>query len=97
MLKHFQVKVAHTTFWGKRQDSIIDIDDIKLLSDTAQNESAGNNFWKMEFYDEKRKPLFISTKYGKIHNMDKFQHVFGQTNFGQNVPKPQILFYRVFV
>ena len=34
------VKFAHLSFWGKRKELLVNIDDIKFFSDTSQKETA---------------------------------------------------------
>ena len=68
------VRFSHISFWGKRKELLINIDDIKFLSDTSQKETANHNvFWKVQFYDPKLSTMFISTKYGGITDPDKFR------------------------
>jgi len=74
------VKFAHISFWGKRKELLINIDDIKFFSDTSQKETANYNvFWKVQFYDTKLSTMFISTKYGGITDPDKFRLIFGSS------------------
>ena len=71
------VRIAHISFWGKRKDIIVDIEDIKFLSDTTQKETANHNvFWKVQFYNPKLSTMFISTKYGGIEDPDSFRYVY---------------------
>jgi len=37
-------------------------------------------FWKVKFYDDIEKPLFISTKYGGIRDVETFERIFGKIN-----------------
>ena len=68
------VKFAHISFWGKRKEILVNIDDIKFFSDTSQKETANHNvFWKVQFYDPKLSTMFISTRYGGITDPDKFR------------------------
>jgi len=74
------VRFSHISFWGKRKELLINIDDIKFLSDTSQKETANHNvFWKVQFYDPKLSTMFISTKYGGIADPDKFRLIFGSS------------------
>lgn len=74
------VRFSHISFWGKRKELLINIDDIKFLSDTSQKETANHNvFWKVQFYDPKLSTMFISTKYGGITDPDKFRLIFGSS------------------
>ena len=68
------VKFSHISFWGKRKELLVNIDDIKFFSDTSQKETANYNvFWKVQFYDPKLSTMFISTKYGGITDPEKFR------------------------
>ena len=35
-------------------------------------------FWKIGFYDDVEKPLFICTKYGGIRDLETFERIFGK-------------------
>ena len=68
-----KVRIAHLSFWGKRKDIIVDIEDIKFLSDTTQKETANHNvFWKVQFYNPKLSTMF---KYGGFEDPDSFRYV----------------------
>ena len=60
--------MAHLTFWGKRKDVTVSIDDIMPISET--NENIGSIYWKMSFYEDSsasklldRSELYITTRY----------------------------------
>ena len=62
------MKLAHLTFWGKRKDVTVSIDDIMPISET--NENIGSIYWKMSFYEDSsasklldRSELYITTRY----------------------------------
>jgi hypothetical protein len=69
------VRFARVTFWGKRADQVVPIDEVKLVSDTS--EDVDSVFWKVEFYDDKAVDFYITTRFGGIEDMDKFKLIFG--------------------
>lgn len=70
-----KVRFAHITFWGKRSDIEVNIDDIKFASETNQNFQ--NIYWLVKFQDPKQSSLIISTRFGGIEDPDKFKLIFG--------------------
>jgi len=70
-----QVKISHLDFFGNRKDVFVNIDDIVPISST--NETPSDPYVKIFFSDEKRRPLLISLKYGKVLDEKTFQEVFG--------------------
>jgi TMEM70/TMEM186/TMEM223 protein family len=70
-----QVKISHLDFFGNRKDVFVNIDDIVPISST--NETPSDPYVKIIFSDEKRRPLLISLKYGKVLDEKTFQEVFG--------------------
>ena len=48
----------------------------RLSSDAGEN--MNDYFWKIHFYDNVEKPLFICTRYGGIRDEATFQRVFGK-------------------
>lgn len=78
-----KVKLAHLTFWGKRKDVTVSIDDIMPISET--NENIGSIYWKMSFYEDSsasklldRSKLYITTRYGVIVDQEAFLKIFGR-------------------
>ena len=70
-----KVRFAHITFWGKRNDIEVDIEDIKFASETNQNFE--NVYWLVKFQDQKKSSLLISTRFGGIEDPEKFKLIFG--------------------
>lgn len=77
------MKLAHLTFWGKRKDVTVSIDDIMPISET--NENIGSIYWKMSFYEDSsasklldRSELYITTRYGVIVDQEAFLKIFGR-------------------
>ena len=73
-----RVRVAHINFWGKRQDFIVNLDDIKFITDTGTRKD--DIYWAMQFHKEAgtRSPMRISTRYGGIEDPRLFRLIFGQ-------------------
>lgn len=78
-----KVKLAHVTFWGKRNDITVPLRDIIPLSETS--ERVGMLFWKISFYPDslasnisKRSELIISTRYGGVKDREAFTRIFGE-------------------
>ena len=70
-----QVKISHLDFFGNRKDIFETIDNIVPISST--NETPSDPYVKIFFTDEKRRPLLMSLKYGKVLDDQAFQEVFG--------------------
>ena len=69
------VRIAHTTFFGKRRDILVNIEDFKLVSDT--NANVHDVMWKVEFYDKSLKNMLICTRFGGVADHEKFVKIFG--------------------
>lgn len=79
---HTKVKLAHVTFWGRRNDVNVPLTDIIPLSETSEH--AGKIFWKISFYENSlasklvdRSELIICTRYGNIIDREAFIKIFG--------------------
>ena len=73
---YFQVRIATVGFLGRRKDTIFDIQDIKLLSETSENPN--RPIWRIHFHNDKLSNLLISTKFGGIQDPETFRLVFGK-------------------
>lgn len=69
------VRVAHISFWGKRKDFLVKVEDFKLVSET--NADINDAVWKVEFYDKSIGNMLISTRFGGVQDRDRFQKIFG--------------------
>ena len=76
------VKLSHMSFWGKRKNIEVPLDDIVPLSETS--ERVGNIFWKISFYPNSdaskivdRSNLIISTKFGNVKDNEAMIKIFG--------------------
>ncbi|CAH1787476.1 unnamed protein product [Owenia fusiformis] len=68
------VKVSHLTFWGRRNDVYMPIVNIIPICDLS--DKPNDVFIKFKRYDS-GSDLYLSLRYGKITDMDKFTTVLG--------------------
>ena len=73
---HTQVIVSHNTFFGKRKDVTIDVENIIPLADTP--ETVDELVWKIRLYSGDPKSFYISTRFGGILSRKRFSHIFGE-------------------
>ncbi len=71
-----EVKLAHLTFFGGRQDSVVPLDSLIPLSETPEH--AGANVWAVHFYGRAFPSMFICTKLGGIKDRKLFAEIFGK-------------------
>ena len=78
-----KVRLSHVTFWGRRNDVVVPLEDILPLSETS--ERARNEYWQISFYENScaskvvdRSKLIISTKYGGIKDEEALERIFGE-------------------
>lgn len=71
-----QLRVAHMTFWGNRQDHVFQTSDVANFSDSGQ--AWGSWFIRLHRYSSPNDPLFVSLKHGGIVDRELFEKVFGQ-------------------
>ena len=76
------VKLSHMSFWGKRRNIEVPLEDIIPLSETS--ERVGNIFWKVSFYPNSdaskivdRSNLLICTKFGNVKDNEAMIKIFG--------------------
>ncbi|XP_047918840.2 transmembrane protein 186 [Anser cygnoides] len=69
------VKVAHLTFWGKRNDIYCPIDTV-MTSDEA-GDVKGELLLQFKRYNSKD-TLYFTTKYGQVVDKQKFRQIFGE-------------------
>ncbi|CAL1283405.1 unnamed protein product [Larinioides sclopetarius] len=72
------VQISHLTFWGRKKDIIVPLQDIIPLSDSTCN--ASDIYVKLKRYSCEDK-LYFTLKYGKILDKVKFEKVFGTLEF----------------
>ena len=70
-----EVKVAHLTFWGSRQDTVVPLESVIPVSETT--ESPRSLVWAVHFYDEHLGRKLICTRLGGIKNRSYFAEIFG--------------------
>ncbi|XP_069503149.1 transmembrane protein 186 isoform X2 [Ambystoma mexicanum] len=69
------VKVSHLTFWGRRKDLFVPVENIMALSETGDNPS--EILLRLKQYNSPR-VLYFTLRYGQIVDQPKFFHVFGR-------------------
>lgn len=69
------VRISHLTFWGKRFDTYVQLQNIIPFSDTPEN--INDALVKLKFYDSPDY-LYLTLRYGRIVNEDLFVKVFGE-------------------
>lgn len=69
------VKVAHLTFWGKRNDIYCPIETV-MTSDEA-GDVQGELLLQFKRYNSKD-TLYFTTKYGQVVDRQKFREIFGE-------------------
>ncbi|GBL98767.1 Transmembrane protein 186 [Araneus ventricosus] len=72
------VQISHLTFWGRKKDIIVPLQDIIPLADSACN--ANDIYIKLKRFSCEDK-LYFTLKYGKILDKAKFEKVFGTLEF----------------
>lgn len=68
------LKIAHLTFWGKRKDIIVPIDEIIPLTDYDNNPF--DVFVKLR-RTSSEETLYVTLRFGKIINEATFKEIFG--------------------
>jgi len=72
------VKISHLSFWGKRKDIYVPLEDIVPLTDIG--ESPTDLYVKLLRYSKPKSELFFSLRFGGILDIEKFEEVFGRLN-----------------
>ena len=71
-----QVRVSHLTFWGRRRDVFVPVEDVIPL--TELSDRTDDVYIRFQRYEREGEELFFSVRYGRIVNDDLFRQVFGQ-------------------
>ncbi|NWH82820.1 TM186 protein, partial [Piaya cayana] len=69
------VKVAHLTFWGKRNDIYCPIETVMTLDETG--DSKGELLLQFRRYNSED-ILYFTIRFGQIVDRQKFTHIFGE-------------------
>ncbi|XP_033633702.1 transmembrane protein 186-like [Asterias rubens] len=69
-----KIKVAHLTFWGKRQEQSIPVSDVVPIGESGDKPT--EIMLLLRRYSSTQK-LYFSLKYGQMTDRDKFCEVFG--------------------
>jgi len=76
-----QVILSHNSFFGKRKDVMIDVEDIVPLADSP--ETVDDLVWKIRLYSGNPKNYYISTRFGGISSRKGFREIFGEDQFAR--------------
>jgi len=76
-----QVIVSHNSFFGRRKDVVIDVEDIVPLADSP--ETVDDLVWKIRLYSGDPKSYYISTRFGGISSRKGFREIFGEDQFNK--------------
>jgi len=76
-----QVIISHNSFFGKRKDVRIDVEDIVPLADSP--ETVDDLVWKIRLYSGDPKNYYISTRFGGISSRKGFRVIFGEDQFAK--------------
>jgi len=74
-----QIILSHNSFFGKRKDVIIDVENIVPLADSP--ETVDDMVWKIRLYSGNPKSYYISTRFGGISSRKGFREIFGEDQF----------------
>ncbi|KAM4698411.1 transmembrane protein 186 [Rhinophrynus dorsalis] len=69
------LKVSHLTFWGKRRDFLIPVEDVKTLADTG--DSKHETILQFKRYNSPD-VLYFTTRFGHILDRERFLKIFGE-------------------
>ncbi|XP_035230590.1 transmembrane protein 186-like isoform X2 [Stegodyphus dumicola] len=68
------VKISHLTFWGRRNNIILPVQNLVPLTDGECK--ATDAYMKLHMYNSSEY-LYLTLRFGRILDYDKFQNVFG--------------------
>lgn len=68
------LQVAHLTFWGRRRDLWLPLDDVMTIGDTGDSES--EPILRLRRFST-TDTLYFSTRFGRVLDRRRFQKVFG--------------------
>lgn len=71
------LKVSHLTFWGRRNDVLLPVDDVMTMGDTG--DSQGEVILRLRRYSSSH-TFYFSTRLGKVVDPQGFLKVFGSLN-----------------
>ncbi|XP_076062993.1 transmembrane protein 186 [Oratosquilla oratoria] len=79
-LNHEQdkIKVSHLTFWGRRHDIYMSVNDVVPLVETPDNPT--DAFVRFKCYSDPKFTLLLFLRFGGIRDIKSFTHVFGSLN-----------------
>ncbi|XP_067859285.1 transmembrane protein 186 [Heptranchias perlo] len=68
------LKISHLTFWGRRNDFYVPVEDVMPLGDTG--DAANETVLQFKQYNS-TEIFYFSIKFGQVVDKQKFLHVFG--------------------
>jgi len=74
-----EVIISHNTFFGRRHDVRIEVENILPLADTP--ETVEELLWKIQLYKGHPKNFYICTRFGGIISLKDFRVIFGEDDF----------------
>jgi len=77
-----EVIISHNSFFGRRKDVTVEVDNIMPLADTP--ETVDDLVWKIRLYSGDPKSYYICTRLGGILSRKGFKDIFGEENFVKN-------------
>ena len=69
------VRFSHLSFFGKRRDVFVPVEDIIPFSDAGEN--ADDIYTKIKLFSNPKFVLYLPMRYGLVENKDMFQLIFG--------------------
>jgi len=78
-----QVIISHNSFFGKRKDVTIDVNDIVPLADSP--ETVDDLVWKIRLYSGDPKSYYICTRFGGISSRKGFREIFGEDQLSRKL------------
>jgi len=68
-----KVKIYHLDFWGNRKDLILSVNGVIPIIDAGEHPA--DFYVKVQFYDKKQPPLYMTIKHGVVIDKDLFHRV----------------------
>ena len=81
-----KVRISHLSFWGRRIDLDVDLDNIVPFSENTQDPRKFG--WKIEFYDKSRS-LLMFTRFGGVKDVAAMRTIFGGDHPSSNEEEHQ--------
>ncbi|KAM4632540.1 transmembrane protein 186 [Discoglossus pictus] len=69
------LKISHLTFWGKRRDIFIPVEDVKTMSETGDTKQ--ETVLQLQRYST-QDVLYFTTRFGRVLDRERFVALFGR-------------------